>query len=238
MSETQPAPEGGAPDAGTGPAETAPEGTAAPAEGTEGAAEPKPEPAKPEREPWFVKRIAELTRANADRDRVLAAAERKLQELQPNAQPSADDPQRAVETRAQQIVAQRAFDTSCNEAHAAGVAAYPDFADAMKTLGSVGGMPNTVIEAALETGEAHKVLYALGRNPERAVEIAAMSPARMGVAMAKLAAQPAAAAPVTKAPAPVRSISGGTVRSNDDPEKMTQAEYSAWRNKQIAARMN
>ena len=251
MSETQEAPGGAAPEPAPTPAPDVSQpqqDQREPSENAErsaregqpnGKGEPEAQAGKgnkPEREPWFVKRIAELTREKADRDRVLAQAERKLRELQPQAEPQQEDPARAVETRAQQLVAEREFNAACNAEHAKGVAAFPDFADAMQALGSAGGLPNAVIEAALETGEAHKVLYQLGRDPEQAMRIRDMTPARMGVAMAQLAAQPVAAAPVTKAPPPVRSISGGNVRANDDPEKMSMAEYTAWRAKQEAAR--
>ncbi len=238
MSETQEAPGSAAPEPASTPAPDAGQLQQDQRE-PEGQPDPKPEPEaapKPEREPWFVKRIAELTRANAERDRVLAQAERKLRELQPQAANQPDDPARMVETRAQQLVAEREFNAACNAAHDKGMAEYPDFADAMQAVGRAGGLSPAVIEAALETGEAHKVLYALGRDPEQAMRIRDMTPARMGVAMAKLAAQPAPTAPVTKAPAPVRSISGGTVKAPDDPDKMSMAEYSAWRAKQEAAR--
>lgn len=237
MSETQEAPaDGGAsPDPTPNPAPDTSRPQQEQQQPEEGA---KPEPEardKPEREPWFVKRIAELTRADQEKARELENAQRRLRELQPEPPADPNDPARAVEARARQLVAEQQWNKDCNAMHDAGVREFPDFPDRMATLARAGGIPNAVIEAAMETGEGHKVLYALGGDPDQAMRIRDMTPARMGVALARLAAQPVQV-PVSRAPAPLRTIGGGTVRDNADPEKMSMAEYTAWRNKQTAAR--
>jgi hypothetical protein len=233
MSQTteQPAP-------ATEPADTSAPGTETPATEatTEGEGEPKPEPeakAKPEREPWFVKRIAELTREKADRDRVLQQAQTELQRAriaQP-ADPNAPaDVNTLAERRAQQMVAEQTFNADCNKTYEAGKAAFPTFDADMATLNSI-GVSRGLIEAALEAGNAHQALHALAADPDEAMRIMGLSPARMGAALAKLAASPAKPVPVTGAPAPVRSINGGGGKGNDDPDKMNMAEFSAWRAK-------
>lgn len=238
MSETTTADPGAtpAPESTPAPASTPAEGEAAPAEG-----EPKPEPeAKAKGEPWFVKRIAELTREKGDRDRVLAQAERELERARaatpadPNAPP---DVHKLAEQRAQQMVAERTFNDDCNATYAAGKAAFPTFDADMATLTSI-GVSRPLIEAALEAGNAHASLHALAADPDKAMRIMALSPARMGAALARLAAAPPKPAAVTGAPAPVRAISGGGVRADGDPEKMSMAEFSAWRAKQEAARIH
>lgn len=203
---------------------------------SEGEAEPEAKE-KPEREPWFTKRIAELTRLNEEKARVLAQAERELQRYRPAPDPNAPPDVEALATqRAAELVAEREYNAACNASHAAGVAAFPDFGEAMQQLAASGGIPRPLIEAALETGEAHKVLYALGRDPEEAMRIGGLTPARMGVALAKLAAKPVAPPAVTRAPSPVRSIGGGSAKPAEDPERMSMDEFSAWRAKQLAAK--
>jgi hypothetical protein len=79
--------------------------------------------------------------------------------------------------------------------------------------GRFGPMPQYLIEAALETGSAAEVLYAMAKDPQEADRIVSLSPAAASVALAKLAAKAAGPAPgpgTSSAPAPITPAVGGT----------------------------
>lgn len=101
-----------------------------------------------------------------------------------------------------------------------------------------------VAEVILDTDDPPAIAYYLGQNPEEAAAIAQMTPHQIGRAIgrieAKLSAPPASEAPrqpepktVTKAPAPVTTLSGSPAvkKSYDD---MSPKEYDAQRRKERA----
>jgi hypothetical protein len=74
------------------------------------------------------------------------------------------------------------------------------------------------------------VLKHLSDHIEEYEKLISLSPARQGLALGKLAdrvnAQSAPTPkPVTKAPAPLRTISTGTGKAEKEPAEMTTAEY-------------
>jgi hypothetical protein len=85
--------------------------------------------------------------------------------------------------------------------------------------------------------DAHKVIYALGKNPEEASRILALSPVQQGRELERLAlkaGQPATKA-VSKAPAPITPVDGSTTVEKD-PSKMSTDEWMKWRNKTTKTR--
>lgn len=190
------------------------------------------------REPWYMRRIAQLTAKEAAAEARAAVAEAKSAAVDRGEPPSNDaDMQRRIDLRAEEIASQRVFTTECNRIAAAGSAAYPDFAQVMPTLwGATGGvgasgalLPAQVelVNAAIETGDAHRVLYELAKNPDEADRIASMSPARMGVAIAKLAATPALPArQAANAPSRVKPISTGAAAEPSAAGSMK--DFDAW----------
>ena len=197
------------------------------------------EPEKPAKEPWFQKRIAELTREAAEAQRRAQVAESKITPASAAAaENAAPDIDKLIDQRAAAKAEQWAFNLQCNQLHAAGVAEFPDFDRVINTFKALGGLPVPLVEGALETGNAHKVLYALGKDPDEAQRIMSLSPARMGAALAKISAAPLPAPlppiAVSKASAPVRPVSGGVVTA-DDPDKMSMTDWVKWRERQIAA---
>ena len=91
-------------------------------------------------------------------------------------------------------------------------------------------------EIVQESDNPAELSYYLGKNPEELDKIAAMTPNQatryIGRLEAKIAESPTtAAARTSDAPAPPTPIKGAQSSkvSTKDPEKMTMAEYAAWR---------
>ena len=108
---------------------------------------------------------------------------------------------------------QREFDRSANDIYEKGVKEYPDFEQSLSNFKMLGGLQPAVVEAAMETGEAAKVLYELGKNPDEAARIMALPPTKMAVAVAKIAVKPSSAPAVSKAPPPIKSLTAPAARS-------------------------
>lgn len=233
--------------------DTAPETTATPADQTapETGSEQTPDPAQetpPEPDPdaeertKAQKRIDRLTREKWEARRETAALSARLSEIErqqqatrdPNAPLSPQDFQRAVEQRATEQRQQETFNAQCDEVFDAGTKEFPDFEASLGNFRTLGGLSPALIEAAIETDAAAKVLHYLGKNLEEAETILKLSPARMGAAVAKLASKVSAAPPpkpVTKAPAPIKPLASTSTVSDDQEPKDPDA-WTKWFNKQ------
>lgn len=123
-------------------------------------------------------------------------------------------------------------------------AAHPDY-DAV-TRNPALPITQAVVDVLLETDDPPAVAYYLGQNPSEAAAIAQMTPHQIGRAIgrieAKLSAPQVSEAPrqvepktVTKAPAPVTTLSGSpTVRKSY--EEMSAKEYDEARRKERAGK--
>jgi hypothetical protein len=127
--------------------------------------------------------------------------------------PAAGSPEewqaRVAKAAAEQVRIDK-FNARANEINDAGVSEFPDFGQAVASLNKI-GLPTELIEAADEAGDPHKILYYLGMNPDEQERILTLSPSRMGAALAKLAGKaiaPPPPAPVSRAPAPVTTVTG------------------------------
>lgn len=138
-----------------------------------------------------------------------------------------------IEREAESLTRQRAFNKSCDETAENGARDYGDFNLAMKTFGLVGGIPQTVLETVIEMPDGHKILYAIGKDPELAEKISKLSPARQALEVGRLEAslKKPVAKPVSNAPAPIKPVDTGS-RASDDPEKMSMEEFVVWREKE------
>lgn len=118
------------------------------------------------------------------------------------------------------------FDAACNAA--------------IEELGLLGskGQPTPLLAVFLEADAPHEVLYHIGKNPEVADEFSGLTPTQAARRLAKLETELAAAkAPkVSAAPKPISPVPGNSAGSDPDPSQMTDAQFAAWRKKQIAAR--
>ncbi len=196
-------------------------------------------PAAPKEKPWFVQRLerqkAELETARAR----LAELERGAHRQTPSAETGTPqtvnpaDVDRLANERAEKIASDRAFNEDCNSIAAAGKSAHPDFMEAIGTLNMVAGITPALIEAVKEAGDPASLLYQLGKNPDEAARILALSPARMGAALAKLAAKAPTPPPVSRAPAPITPVAGAA-KVDADPSSLSDDEW--WRRQQAKAK--
>lgn len=199
---------------------------------------------------WALKRISELTRQRHEAERKAeastgeAARYRMLVE-----QLRAGNTDEATDTTPQQpnideLVEKRAAEKAQHQAIAergqsvskVGAEHYPDFQSAVVTLDAL-GISQDSVESILGMDDAHKVIYALGKNPEEASRILSLPPVQQGRELERLALKAAQPAPkaVSKAPAPITPIdSSSTVES--DPSKMPMAEWAKWREKNSKSR--
>lgn len=237
------APASGTPDpAAEKAAETAaqPEGDQ-PEAGKEGEGEEKPK-----QTPWFQKRIDELTRLRYEEKRRADAYEAELarfrqpasgESQQPGEQPNqpARDPVEVAKEQLLQEQAVQSFNDRCNGIYEQGTKDFPDFEQTLTNFRYLGGLPPALVQAAAEAGDAHKILYGLGKNPDEAARILSLPPAAMGAALAKMAAAPAAAKPVSAAPPPIKPIAGQG-RVETDPDKMPIDQWMKWHDDQQAKR--
>ena len=152
-----------------------------------------------------------------------------------------------AETKATAKAAQRVFDEKCIAAVELGRASYKDFDDRVKELQSTIIDPSdsttsqkyvNFIDALLETGEAHKLIYELGSDPEEVERIVKLSPVKQGIELAKLASK--VPEPVSNAPRPItpigsRSASHVKIDPNDPSraDNLSTAEWMARRAAQV-----
>ena len=190
-----------------------------------------PEPAPTER-PWYEKVIA--AKAHEARELKREVAELRARATAPQAaaqqgqQPAGYVPIAQVQAAAAEIVATERFNEECNAIADTGEAKYADFDTATRNWGMLGGPPRPFLDAvtALGKDDGARVYYELGKDPAKAEKMLNLSPAKMAIELAKMAATPAA--PVaTRAPDPIRPIQSGRV-ANNDPVNMTDEEQRAW----------
>lgn len=207
--------------------------------------EPDGDGDKPKKTPWWQKRIDDITREKWEARREAEAYRAALDSLNRGQQDQNPDPNqpakalspaeidRLATEKAKEIAAAAKFNEDCNSVYEKGRDAFPDFEEALGNFRLLGGLRQEVIEAAMATGEAHKVLHQLGKNPDEAARVMNLPLPRMAVELAKLATAAPKAKPVSNAPPPVRPVDGGS-RVLDDPERMSMDEWVAWRSKQLS----
>ena len=199
---------------------------------------------------WAIKRISELTwqRHEAERKAEASTGEAAryrmlVEQLRAGntdeatdttpQQPNIDElvEKRAAEKAQRQAIAERGQSVS-----KVGAEHYPDFQSAVVTLDAL-GISQDSVESILGMDDAHKVIYALGKNPEEASRILSLPPVQQGRELERLALKAAQPAPkaVSKAPAPITPIDGSTT-VEADPSKMSMAEWAKWREKNSKSR--
>ncbi len=212
----------------------------APQEGTE--EEPKPEPKQPRGD----RRFAHLQARTSDAIRRAEAAEQELEaarallrqnqnggggEQQPR-QPSTRD---EVVAEAQRIVAeervrerrQLVIDAGVKE-H--GAETWNEKTAMLHTMGAL-ARPD-FMEALVDLPEAPALVVRLADDPDQLAALLAKRPAAMAAAMGRMAAEMAVAEKpkeISRAPPPVKPVSGGRAAPAPDPTKMNEKDYIAWR---------
>jgi len=211
------------------------------------------EPEKPV-EDWRHKRIAkQAAQLKELREELLKS--RQTPDTQPGGTKTEEEIEKLVEAKASQKAAEAQFNSDCNRIAAEGAKLYPDFDSVIK---GPDGLATALVDrddpvslrnyqqflaAAIDTGEAPKLLYALGKDLNEATRIANLPPAKMAVELTKLALKPAGGKTLSAAPKPITPV-GSRPASHaaiqpDDPEKadrLSTAEWMARRAAQVAER--
>lgn len=213
------------------------------------------EEARAKGEGWEAKRVAKLA---ADKAALVARLQQyETPDGKPKAAPAVDDKgdllpkaeiERLANERAQQLAGQQAFNAACNAVAQEGRKVFPDFDASVKELGKLVDRTDqasvqaydSFLEAALETGEAPKIIYALGRDLEEASRIMELSPIKRAQELAVLAS--ASAEQVSGLPKPITTVQGKNAGpseiSPDDAgksDKLSSAEWHKRRQAQVDA---
>ena len=199
-------------------------------------------------------RLSESARREEGYERQIADYKARYEPPQDGQQPAQQprtqaDYDRQVNEAADKLADERAFTKACNGIADAGAAEFKgdfvptldslwDMTDGRDAKGMLTPRAVSLIEAAMETDKPAALLHHLGKTPADAVRIAAMTPAKMGAAVANLsaslAAEAAAIKVTSKAPAPPETVSG-SARSVRSLEDMPMDEYTKAREAQIKA---
>lgn len=215
---------------------------AAPAPKVEEPAPPAPQP----KEDWRDARIAQLTaQLKAEREKKLEAPK-----PDPNAEPryTQAEVERLANERATRQAQINEFNNRCNNAAAEGRKAYADFDASVRELGRLVDRSDpqsqanydAFLEQALETGEAPRLIYELGRDLNEASRVLGLSPTQRAMALTKLAlGEPKVTSDL---PAPIKPVAGkqsgpGEISPDDAAraDKLSSAEWHKRRAAQVAA---
>jgi len=219
--------------------------------------------AAPSNPPWFTKRIDALTAKLREEERQHIATKQTYSLLKAShealsaevgrlrngatvpaaAAPAASlgqaDVDALAEQRASEMLAERAARNAENESAERGKKEYPDFVETVGNIRNLGGIPPATLQMAVETGAAEHILYALGKDLDKAQTIFDMPLGKQAVELAKLALKPGPKAPDTsRAPAPMKPVNGRAATATADlaDKTLSMAQWEKVRNEQIAAR--
>lgn len=210
--------------------------------------QPEPKPAEPPKsEDWRDRRIAQLTARLREEQAKNAQTKTETKVETPPGLTEAD-----VERRAAELAATQTFNRMCNDAAQAGRQAYPDFDSKVNELrrlvdvndpASVAAY-NSMLAAAIETGEAPRLLHELGSDLNEASRILALPALKMGVELTRLALGGAALGG-TRAPKPITPVRATgaphTAIDPTDPDRsdaLSTAEWMRRRNAQLEGRQD
>jgi len=179
---------------------------------------------------------AEATQADAAAAQQNAPAGGYRSEADFNAAVQAEANRRAqAETQAR---AAAEFDAACNTAYTKGKAAFnDDFDAAVQNLQQVGFMSPDMLQFVLEADDPSKVLFELGSDPDRAVNLMNLTPAKRAIEIAKMTVPaPGKPTPLSRAPRPVDTVEGSARPSTEPADNDDDATWFSKRNEQIRRR--
>lgn len=204
------------------------------AEQTAEVVEQSQEAPKPKND-WVQRRIDQLTREKHEEKRQREALEAQLRQLQPQDTTQSGQAMTPDQIRAEakRLIQQEKFDEACNSVFDAGKKEFSaEWDSSLRTFQMLGGAPAEFLEAITSMDHGHKVLHALGQEPETAERVLSLPPLRMALELARLEAKVGASAPtpkpVSKAPAPITPV-GGKSAPVEPSEFASTAEYIAWK---------
>ncbi len=197
-------------------------------------------PAEPPKKDWKDDRIAKLTHDLNEARRAAAATpppEPKPGETEAQFQARVDE---AANAKASVLAAQADWDRQCNSVAELGRQEFPDFDARIKAMNSTINpqdqaeviAQNEIISAAIETGAAHKVLYAIGGDPAEFQRLMKLSPVKRAMELGKLAVTLVNDKPPSNLPPPIVPVGSGGVHYEgirpDDPTKGMKLPKAEW----------
>jgi hypothetical protein len=204
------------------------------AEQTAEVVEQSQEQQKPKND-WVQRRIDQLTREKHEEKRQREALEARLRELQPTdtTQPGQVLTPDQIRAEAKRLIEQERFDEACNKVFDAGKSDFGgEWDSSLKTFQMLGGASPDFLQAITSMDHGHKVLHALGQDPETAERVLSLPPLRMALELARLEAKVSQSAPTpkptSKAPPPITPV-GGKSAPVEPAEFASTAEYIAWK---------
>lgn len=114
-----------------------------------------------------------------------------------------------VEKRAQELLAQQRYVENCNKAAEAGEKAFGEsWKYAVQNLELLGGFDMPTMNGVMATDDPAKVLFELGKDPDKYHRLMEMPYEKRIIEMGKIAMQPVAPKKVSDAPPPVSTVGG------------------------------
>lgn len=180
------------------------------------AAEVKEEEKKEEpKQDWRDKELKAKYRRQKELERELLEAKNELEaqkvllsKFNQGKTEEAPNPDAEIDRRVQERLAQQQYLEKCNAADAKGKEIYKEnWSQAVDNLQLLGGFDNQTMGGILATDDPAKVLFELGKDPDKFHQIMALPFERRIIEMGKIAMAPAAK-PISSAPAPVNPVGG------------------------------
>lgn len=146
-------------------------------------------------------------------------------------------PDQELDRRARDYAAQMSkaneFNKACEQVKEMGLKEFgqTDFPEAVTSVMEVAGSLerfNVMVEAMIDAGDAHKLLKHLGDNVDILEGIASLPPHRMGAKLAQISAKLNTPKPkaLSKAPAPIKPVSGGATTSETRMDELDMEAYA------------
>jgi hypothetical protein len=160
----------------------------------------------------------------------------------PQQQPGETEAQfnQRVNERAAQMAAAADWDRQCNAVAEQGRKDFPDFNARLTAItATINGQDeaevvayNEVIAAAMETGQAHKIIYALGADPGEYQRLMKLSPVKRAMELGTMAAKLVNEKEPSNLPPPINPINSRGEHyegiTPDDPKRGTKLPMKEW----------
>lgn len=197
---------------------------------------------------WVQRRFNEMTVARREAERKADAADLEVQTYrrlleatqrgeqvdpnQPVVKAPVNDDER-IQQAAQKLNAEQSFNARCNTVFDAGKAELPGFEESVKNLGMI-GISQDFLNGLVGLDDAHKVIHALGSDPDEAIRILSLPPLQQGRELERIASKAPARVtkPVSNAPEPISTRVDTGAPSGKSLDSMSLDEFMAARNSQ------
>ena len=202
-----------------------------------------PAPANPPpKKDWKDDRIGKLTHDLNEARKALAAKETPAPVQKPGETEAAFNARvdEAANAKAAQIAAQNDWNRQTGDVVEKGTKEFPDFNDRVKAITASINVQdpaelaayNAVVAGAMETGEAHKIIYALGSDPGEFQRLMKLTPVKRAMELSKLALTLTNDKDPSPLPKPITPVGSSGVHyegiTPDDPKRGMKLPKSEW----------